>query len=126
MAEEAASDATARLQKLQRPPSHVERLLDGLVAQARLVPEGACQTRDLTSVPKDLRRIAKLAAMSGCAWACWMYRSHAWLVAGEMLIPQSRERGVPVLQVDVYGEDNPQDSGLWMIARDGKWSRCND
>lgn len=126
MAEEAASDATARLQTLQQPAPHVERLLQGLVAQARLVPEGADHIRDLTSVPKHLRRIAKLAAMSGCAWSCWTYRTRAWLVTGEMLIPLSRERGAPVLQVDVYGEDDPKDSGLWMIARDGKWSRCDD
>jgi hypothetical protein len=126
MAQQAASDATVRLQKLQQPPPHLERLLDGLVAQARLVPEGADQIRDLKSVPKDLRRIAKLAAMSGRAWSCWTHRIRAWLVTGEMLIPLSRERGAPVLQVDVYGEDDPKDSGLWMIARDGKWSRCDD
>ena len=94
--------------------------------QARLVPEGARQIRDLSSVPKDLRRIAKLAAMSGRARSCWTYRPRDWLITGQMLIPQSRERGAPVLQVDVYGEDDPEDSGLWMIARDGKWSRCAD
>jgi len=120
------ADGTVRLRKLQQPPPHVERLLDGLVTRARLVPQDAYQIRDPGSVPKDLRRIAKLAAVNGRAWSCWTYRIRTWLVTGEMLIPLSRERGAPVLQVDVYDEDGPKDSGLWMIARDGTWSRCND
>jgi hypothetical protein len=120
------ADGTVRLRKLQQPPPHVERLLDGLVTRARLVPQDAYQIRDPASVPKDLRRIAKLAAANGRAWSCWTYRIRTWLVTGEMPIPLSRERGAPVLQVDVYDEDGPKDCGLWMIARDGKWSRCND
>jgi hypothetical protein len=125
-AEKPPADETVRLRKLQQPAPHVERLLDGLVTRARLVPEDAYQIRDPASVPKELRRIAKLAAVNGRAWSCWTHRIRTWLVTGEMLIPLSRERGAPVLQVDVYDEDGPKDSGLWMIARDGKWSRCSD
>jgi len=125
-AEQPPADGTVRLRTLQQPPPHVERLLDGLVTRAHLVPEDAYQIRDQASVPRELRRIAKLAAVNGRAWSCWTHRIRTWLVTGEMLIPLSRERGAPVLQVDVYDEDGPKDSGLWMIARDGKWSRCND
>lgn len=120
------ADGTVRLRKLQQPPPHVERLLDGLITRARLVPADAYQIRDAAAVPRELRRIAKLAAVNGRAWSCWTYRIRTWLVTGEMSIPLSRERGAPVLQVDVYDEDGPKDSGLWMIARDGNWSRCSD
>lgn len=125
MPEELPSDATVQLLKLQ-PSPHVERLLEGLIAQARLLPEGAYQIRDPASMPKDLRRLAKLAAMSGRAWSCWTNQIRTWLVTGEMLIPESREREAPVLEIDVYDEDGPEESGPWMIDRDGKWSRCTD
>lgn len=115
---------TVRLRKLQ--PSHVERLLEALIARSNLAPEGAYQVRDMSSAPKELRRLAKLAVKSGRACTCWTNGSSAWLITAEMILPLSRERGTTVLQADVYDEDGPRDSGLWMPDRDGKWSRCND
>ena len=115
---------TVRLRRLQ--PSHIERLLEALIARSTLTPEGAYQIRDTASAPKELRRIATLAAKSGRAWSCWAHGSSTWLIIAEMILPLSRERGTPVLQVDVYDEFGPKDSGLWMPDRDGKWSRCND
>ena len=126
MPEKLSSETTVRAQQLRPPPPHVERLLDGLVVRARLVPRGAYQIRDPASVPKDLRRIAKLAAVNGRAWSCWTHRIRTWLVTGEMPITLSREHGAPVLQVDVYDEDGPKDSGLWMIGRDGRWMRLEE
>jgi hypothetical protein len=125
MREDPPSDATVRLLKLEQPSPHVERLLGKLLVRVDLVPKGACQIRDPELIPKELRRIAKLAAMSGRAWSCWTDRTRTWLVTGEMLVPESRERGAPVLQVDVHDEDGPN-SALWMIDRDGNWARCDD
>ena len=122
---EPPSDETVRVLRKPSPP-HLERLLAGLVAGADLVPQGSHQVRDPASMPKALRMLAKLAAMNGHAWSCWTDEILTWLVTAEMLSQLSRERGAPVLQVDVYDEDGPKDSGLWTIDRHGKWRRCTD
>ena len=117
---------TARLRKLQERPVHIERLLDSLIVRAGLVPIDAYPIRASASVPKELRRIAKLAVHGGRAWSCWMHGEHTWLFTGEMPLDVSRERGAPVLQVDVYDEEGLTDSALWAPDRDGRWQRCEE
>jgi len=115
---------TARLKKLQQQPAHAERLLHTLVVRANLVPEGAHQICSFSSMPKALRIIAGMAATtSGHAWSCWTHEGRTWLFTGELSLPQSRARGVPVLLIDVYDETGSQDSGLWAY-RQGMWQRC--
>lgn len=104
----------------------LERLLEALVTRADLVPTGAHQIRNPASVPKELRRIAEEAIKTGRLWSCWAHTFRTWLFTGEMSLSLSRERGAPVLQVDVYEEDGLKDSGLWMPNLDGKWNRCSD
>jgi hypothetical protein len=117
---------TARLKKLRQQPAHAERLLHALVVRANLVPQGAHQIRNFTSVPKELRIIASLAATTnGHIWSCWTHEGRTWLFTGELSLPQSRARGVPVLFVDVYDEAGPKDSGLWAYG-EGMWQRCAD
>ena len=115
---------TAPLQKLPHQPAHAERLLHALVVRANLVPEGAHQIRNFDSMPKELRIITALAAATnGHIWSCWTHEQRTWLFTGELSLPQSRTRGVPVLLVDAYNEDGPKDSGLWAY-REGMWQRC--
>jgi hypothetical protein len=116
---------TLRLRKLQQP-SHIERLLENLVSHAGLVPSGAYPVRDLESVPSELRSIAIQARQHGRAWSCWEQNFYSWMFTAEMSLALSRERGRPVLQVDVHDDKGFRDSGLWMADRDGKWSRCGD
>jgi hypothetical protein len=116
---------TKRLRKLQEP-SQVERLLDTLISRSSLVPAGAYQIRDPASVPKELRRIATQANHRGQAWSCWAHSFRTWLFTGEMSLALSRERGTPVLQVDVYEDSGLRDSGPWMPDRDGSWRRCSE
>jgi hypothetical protein len=110
----------------EQQPSHIERLLQALVVSVGLMPRGASQITHPDAMPTDLRRLARLAVKSGHVWSCWTHDSRTWLATAEMPLPLSRERGAPVLQVDVYDENGPQDSALWMPGRDGKWNRCND
>lgn len=117
---------TSRLRKLQQEPSHVQRLLEALVTHSDLVPAGAYQIRDPASVPKELRNIATQATKQGRVWACWAYTFRTWMITGEMPLSASRERGTPVLQVDVHTDEGWKDSGFWMPGRDGGWTRCND
>jgi hypothetical protein len=116
---------TRRLRTLQQP-SHIERLLETLISHTELVPPGAYPIRDLKSVPLELRNIATQAMKQGRVWSCWAHTFRSWMFIGEMSLALSRERGRPVLKVDVHDESGFRDSGLWMPDRDGKWSRCGE
>jgi hypothetical protein len=116
---------TRKLRKLQRP-SEVERLLEALVSCSDLIPAGAYPIRDLASVPQELRRMATQAKQNGRAWSCWAHSFRTYLFTGEMSLPMSRERGAPVLQVNLYDDEGLKDSGPWTPDRDGKWSRCSE
>jgi hypothetical protein len=116
---------TLRLRTLQRSP-HVERLLEALVVRANLVPEGAHRIRQPASVPRELRRIAAHASEKGRVWSCWVYGFRSFLFTGEMSLPLSRERGVPVMLVDLYDAKGLKDSAPWMPDPDGKWRRCEE
>ena len=118
---------TVSLRALQHP-SHVDELLTELVQSVdELIPEGAYQILDQSSLPTALGRLVRYAMHSGHSWACWVDDGgHAWLFLAEMSLALSRESGVPVLQVDQYGEDGQiRDTGTWIAAHDGKWQRCS-
>lgn len=117
---------TVSLRALQHP-SHVDELLTELVQSVdELIPEGAYQILDQASVPSALHRLIRYALHTGRSWACWVDDSgHAWLFLAEMSLALSRERGVPVLQVDQYAEDGQvREQGRWISTCDG-WQRCN-
>jgi len=118
---------THRLRKLQQP-SEVEKLLESYVSLADLLPQGSYQIRDRREVPKELRAVLNLAIKSGRAWSCWSHTSRTWLFTCELSLPLSRERGAPVLQVDLYGDDGGlKDSGTWiLVGPERRWRRCAD
>lgn len=116
---------TSRLRKLQ-DPSQIERFLKVLVSGSDLLPAGAYQIHDQSSVPRELLRIALRATRKGQVWSCWAHTIHTWLLTGEMSLPLSRERGAPVLLVNLYDDDGLQNSAPWMSDRSGKWCRCDE
>jgi hypothetical protein len=119
---------TVSLRALQHP-SHVDELLTELVQSVdELIPEGAYQILDQSSLPTTLRRLVRYALHTGRSWACWVDDSgHAWLFLAEMTLALSRERGVPVLHVDQYDEEGEiRDTGKWIAAHDGKWQRSSE
>jgi hypothetical protein len=116
---------TTRLRKLQQP-SHIENLLKGLLSGSDVLPPGAYEIRDQASVPRELRRIALRATQKGEVWSCWAHSFRTWLFTGEMSLPLSRERGVPVLLVSRYDDGGLQDSASWRSDRNGKWLRCDE
>jgi hypothetical protein len=116
---------TKRLRKLQEP-SQVERLLESLISRTSLVPGGAYQIRDPDSVPKELRKLATRETQKGKVWSCWAHSFRTWLFTGEMSLALSRERGTPVLQVDVYDYEGLKDSSPWTPDRSGTWCRCSE
>jgi hypothetical protein len=117
---------TLRLRQVQLP-SRVQTLLDAFASSADILPEGCYQIRDRSTLPAVLQCVVIQAAHKDRVWSCWTDDHRMWLFTGEMSMPLSRERGSPVLQVNLYGEDAKlADSGPWVADREGKWQRCAD
>ena len=115
---------TVRLRKIQQP-SQVERLLEALVSRGNLLPKECYQIRASGALSPQLQRVVERAIAKGHVWACWADSYHSWLFTCEMALPLSRERGAPVLQVDLYDEAGElKDAGIWMTDQEGKWTRC--
>jgi hypothetical protein len=105
-------------------PSQVEELLESYISQSEVVPKGAYRIRELGSVPQEVRRPLIQAAREGQTWSCRAHGLHTWLFTCNMSRPLSRERGAPVLQIRVYGDDGGlRDSGEWMPDQNGRWCR---
>jgi hypothetical protein len=74
-----------------------------------------------------LQRIVIQATKNEREWSSWTDNHRVWLFTAEMSLPLSRERGLPVLQVDWYGEHgNTTKSGSWVCNRGEQWQRCSD
>jgi hypothetical protein len=117
---------TLRLRTIQQP-SRVERLLEACVVRGSLLPEGAYQIRDPDALPSDLQRILVRETEKGQVWACWAYGLRTWLFTCEMPLASSRERGVPVLKVNLYDETGDlRDTGTWLADLERKWRRCGE
>lgn len=118
---------TLRMRRIQEP-SRVARLLDAFAVRAGHLPANIYQLRDSRELPKSLRKIVARATAQGEAWSCWATASNIWLFTCEMSLALSRERGVPVLLVRVYGDDAElKDSGTWKYdPPQGSWARCAD
>jgi hypothetical protein len=107
-------------------PSNVDVLLRELVQSRGIVPEGTYEICDRNSLPPVLQRLAEYADHTGHSWACWLDDvGRGWLFIAEMPLPQSRNRGRPVLRVDHFGEDGViRDTGQWVAGPEGKWECC--
>jgi hypothetical protein len=106
-------------------PSGVEKLLESFVVSD--LPKGTRQLRDRSELSVIMQRIVTQAIKKERVWSSWSDDHRTWLFTAEMSLPLSRERGVPVLQVNCYGEDGElMKSGSWVRDREGKWRRCSD
>ena len=114
---------TLRLRSIQNP-SHVGRMLEALVEQSTLLPNGTDQIQDSETLSHQLRAVVSRAVDEGRVWACWMDAHETHLFTCEMSLPQSRERGTPVLLVNRYDDKAElKDSGTWFADPQGKWRR---
>jgi hypothetical protein len=112
-----------RLRKIQHP-SKVKELLDSYISQSEVVPKGCYQIHEPGSVPREVRKVLTQAVKEGQTWSCRVHGLHTWLFTCNMSGPLSRERGAPVLQVNLYGDDGGlRDRGTWMPDQHGKWCR---
>jgi hypothetical protein len=117
---------TLRLRRIQEP-SRIERILDAYISRTSSLPDDAYQIRDQSNLPKNLQVLLARALKEGHVWSCWAHPPHLWLFTCHMSLALSRERGVPVILVQLYGEDGElKDSGMWRFELPGNWTRCAD
>ncbi len=115
---------TLRLRRIQQP-SEVRRLLEEFVSHGSFLPKDCYQVLDPSALSPQLRRVLAGEAEQGHVWACWANNFQTWLFTCEMSLTLSRERGAPVLKVNLYGEMGElKETGTWLAAREGQWSRC--
>jgi len=107
-----------------RHPSKVGELLESYISQSSVVPKGSYQIRRPGSVPREVRKVLTQALREGQTCSCWAHGLQTWLFTCNMSRPLSRERGAPVLDVSLYGDDGRlRDRGSWVPDQHGKWCR---
>lgn len=118
---------TLRLRRIQEP-SRVERILDAYISRTSSLPDDAYQIRDPSNLPKNLQALLARGIKEGHVWSCWACDpQHFWLFTCHMSLALSRERGAPVILVQVFGEDGElRDSGTWRFDPRENWTRCAD
>jgi hypothetical protein len=117
---------TLRLKRIQEP-THVDELLHSFVQSAGIVPEDTYVVRDRSGLPEGMRDRILKAERNGHSWECWSDGSRTWLFTAEMLLDQSRERGMPVLQVGQFDEEGQlQETGCYVSGKRARWGRCSD
>jgi hypothetical protein len=118
---------TLRLRRIQEP-SRVERILDAYISRTSSLPDDAFQIRDPSQLPKNLQLLLTRGLREGRVWSCWAHgQQHIWLFTCHLSMELSRERGAPVILVQLYGEDGElKDSGTWKFDPVENWTRCAD
>lgn len=114
---------TVRLRAIQEP-SRVERLLVAFALRSGIVNPDGYILRDQRVVPAALQGIIFHAMRKERAWCAWKDNSRIWLLTCEMLLERSRERGTPVLNVQLYDEGGElKDDAWWLVDQEGQWRR---
>jgi hypothetical protein len=102
-------------------------VLQSYISRAANLPWSAYRMRTAGTIPKELRGLVMQAVKLGKTWSCWTDGTQTRLFTAEVSLPLSRERGAPVLQVNLYGDDGSlRESGTLMTDQSGKWCRCVD
>ena len=117
---------TVRLEAILQTAT-VAKLLDSFILNAGDLPPGSRKVRDQSGLSFVLRGIVARAEKEERVWSCWTDGHQIRLFTAEMSLPMSRERGVPVLQADWYGEyGEATKSGSWLCNREGQWLLCSN
>lgn len=112
---------TQRLRTLV-DPRQARLLLDSYVAQAGALPAPARQQTDAARLPLALMERAEQAESQGAVWSAWTHDQNVWLYVGQLNLNRARERGQPVLEIDVYDfERRTRIRTIALRTPDGSW-----
>lgn len=117
---------TLRLRTLV-DPKQAQLLLDSFVTRSALLPQTARKQNDLVRMPLALQEQAEQATERSQVWSAWSSNPAAWLFVGELNLARSRERGLPVLEIEIYDYDRRTRNRVTaMRNRDGSWQTLSD
>jgi len=112
---------TQRLRTLT-DPRQAQLLVDSYVASAANLPASAQRQSDLARLPLAFQERAEKAESDGSVWSAWTSGSEAWLFIGQLNLSRARERGHPVLELEVYDYERRTKSRIVaMRGPDGTW-----
>ena len=127
--EELCAIRTMQTQRLRTlvDPRQARLLLDSYVAKAGALPDTACQQTDTARLPLALQERAEQAESQGSVWSAWTHGSNAWLFVGQLNLNRARERGQPVLEIEVYDfERRTKGRKIALRSLDGSWQILKD
>jgi len=108
-------------------PKQAQQLLDSYIIRSALLPQAARKQVDLVRLPLALQEQADQATERGQVWSAWSCSPAAWLFVGELNLSRSRERRLPVLEIEIYDYDRRTRNRITaMRGRDGAWQALND
>src|SRR5690242_15442644 len=114
---------TITLRSIQ--PSTADLWLREVVSNLSIVPAAAAEILSTATTPPALRRIIKMARNLGKSCSAWRDDQHRfWLFVGELSMPSPRQRDLPVLIVDQYGEDGQIVATSMWVRSAGLWEPC--
>jgi hypothetical protein len=117
---------TLRLRTLV-DPRQARVLLDSFVATVGKLPAAARQQADLARLPLAFLERAEQAEAQGSIWSAWTHGSDAWLFIGQLNLHRSRERGRPVLELEVFDYERRTKNRVTALKRpDDSWQILKD
>jgi len=117
---------TRRLQVLI-DPRQAQVLLDSYVATAGKLPAAARKQSDLARLPLALQDRAEYAETQGSVWSAWTHGPDAWLFIGQLNLNRARERGQPVLELEVFDyERRTKNRVVALRHSSGCWQHLQD
>ena len=103
-------------------PRQARLLLESYVAMAGALPSAARQQTDTARLPLAFQERAEQAEAQGSVWSAWRHDSNAWLFVGQLNLNRARERGQPVLEIEVYDyERRTKGRTVALRSPDGSW-----
>ena len=116
---------TRRLPTLVDATQTLVLLVDYIYLAARAtIPTGARQQTDVAKLPLAFQDRVEHAEAQGMAWSAWIHGGDAWLFVGELNLNNARERGQPVLEIEVYDyERHTKSRSVVLRSPDGSWQK---
>ena len=108
-------------------PREAQLLLDSYVASAAKLPASAYEQSNLARLPLAFQERVEKAESDGSVWSAWTHGPEAWLFIGQLNLNRARERGRPVLELEIYDyERRTKSRVITLRGANGSWQLVND